>query len=303
MAHDRRARRPPHGGGARTRDGDDGSRARLRARRHTGDGGAFALDVPTSVVEWYAAIDPGRSSGLASFVPGTAHDLLLDVSPGGDLHVTIVDADTRKPLTARLLVHGIEGTVDPSFGPDYRASGAGPLIDALRGDVMTPLPSGHYRVAATKGIEWTIDARVVDIAPGRVTDVELAPRHVVPTPGVLGCDLHVHARPSFDAPVTPEDRVLSLAAAGIDEYVLDYLPRLPAATVCARTGDAPRGRGGGGDWRAARTGRVYEPCARCRAGRYRCALSCQSANPCPFWSGASQDRAPSAHSSSRAVRQ
>ena len=29
-------------------------------------------------------------------------------------------------------------------------------------------------------------------------------------PGVLGCDLHVHARPSFDAPVTAEDRVLSL---------------------------------------------------------------------------------------------
>jgi predicted metal-dependent phosphoesterase TrpH len=33
---------------------------------------------------------------------------------------------------------------------------------------------------------------------------------------VLGCDLHVHARPSFDTPVTPEDRVLSLVAAGVD---------------------------------------------------------------------------------------
>ncbi len=110
-----------------------------------------------------------------------------------------------------------------STAPSTRASapitappGAGPIIDALRGDVSTPLPSGHYRVAATKGIEWSIDAKIIDIAPGRVTDVELAPRHVVPTPGVLGCDLHVHARPSFDAPVTPEDRVLSLVAAGID---------------------------------------------------------------------------------------
>jgi hypothetical protein len=187
-----------------------------QVRAHAGEGGVFALDVPVSVVEWYAAIDPGRSSGLASFVPGTSRDLLLDVSPGGDLHVVVVDADGHKPLTARLLVHGVDGTVDPSFGPDYRASGAGPLMDALRGEVTTPLPSGRYRVAATKGIEWSIDAKVVDVAPGRVTEVELAPRHVVPTPGVLGCDLHVHARPSFDAPVTPEDRVLSLAAAGID---------------------------------------------------------------------------------------
>jgi len=187
-----------------------------QVRARVGEDGAFALDVPVTVVEWYAAIDPGRSSGLVPFVPGTQRDLLLDVSPGGDLHVTIVDADGRKPLTARLLVHGIDGTVDPSFGPDFRASGAGPIIDALRGDVLTPLPSGHYRVAATKGIEWSVDAKTVDIAPGRVSDVELAPRHVVPTPGVLGCDLHVHARPSFDSPVTPEDRVVSLVAAGID---------------------------------------------------------------------------------------
>ncbi len=187
-----------------------------QVRAHAGEGGAFALDVPASVVQWYAAIDPGRSSGLVSFTPGTPRDLVLDVSPGGDLHVTIVDADGRRPLAARLLVHGIDGTVDPSFGPDYRASGAGPVIDALRGDVATPLPSGHYRVAATRGIEWSVDAKNVEIAPGRVTEVELAPRHVVPTPGVLGCDLHVHARPSFDTPVSPEDRVTSLVAAGID---------------------------------------------------------------------------------------
>jgi len=187
-----------------------------QVRALAGEGGAFSLDVPASVVEWYAAIDPGRASALASFVPGTPRDLVLDVSPGGDLHVTIDDADTGKPLTARLLVRGIDGTVDPSFGPDYRASGAGPVIDALRGDVATPLPAGRYRVAATKGIEWSVDAKIVDIEPGRATQISLAPRHVVPTPGVLGCDLHVHARPSFDTPVAPEDRVLSLAAAGID---------------------------------------------------------------------------------------
>ncbi|MDP9001562.1 MAG: CehA/McbA family metallohydrolase [Myxococcota bacterium] len=185
-------------------------------RAFAANGGTFQLDAPTSVVQWYAAIDPGRASGVATFVPGSGRELVLDVSPGGELHVTIVDADGGKPLTARLLVHGLEGTVDPSFGPDYRASGAGPVIDALRGEVMTPLPSGHYRVAATKGLEWSIDEKFVDIGPGRVSDVELAPRHVIPTPGVLGCDLHVHARPSFDSPVTPEDRVLSLVAAGID---------------------------------------------------------------------------------------
>jgi hypothetical protein len=185
-------------------------------RALAGKDNAFDLEVPMSIVEWYAAIDAARTSGLASFVPSTPRDLVLDVSPGGDLRVAIIDAETRKPLTARLLVRGIDGTVDPSFGPDYRASGAGPVIDALRGEVATPLPSGRYRVAATKGIEWSVDAKEIEITAGRVTEVELAPRHVVPTPGTLSCDLHVHARPSFDTPVTPEDRVLSLVAAGID---------------------------------------------------------------------------------------
>jgi hypothetical protein len=187
-----------------------------QVRALAAESGAFQLEVPTTVVQWYAAIDPGRASSLASFVPGTPRDLVLDVSPGGELHVVILDADEHKPLTARLLVRGLDGTVDPSFGPDYRASGAGPVIDALRGEVTTPLPSGHYRVAATKGLEWSIDEKLVQITPGHVSEVELAPRHVVPTPGVLGCDLHVHARPSFDSPETPEDRVLSLVAAGID---------------------------------------------------------------------------------------
>jgi hypothetical protein len=145
------------------------SQGNPQVRALANERGEFDLDAPLSVVQWYAAIDPGRASGLASFVPGTPGLLLLDVSPGGDLHVTAIDADTRKPLTARLVFHGIDGTVDPSFGPDYRASGAGPVIDALRGDITTPLPAGRYRVAATKGIEWSIDAQVVTIAPSTCT--------------------------------------------------------------------------------------------------------------------------------------
>jgi hypothetical protein len=208
--------------------------------------GSFALDVPRTVVEWYAAIDASRTSTPTLFTPGTPWDLRLDVSPGGELRARIVDPDTEQPITARLLVHGIDGTLDPSFGPDYRASGAGPLMDALRGEVVTPLPAGRYRVAATKGIEWSIDATNVEILPGRQTSVELAPRHVVPTPGVVGADLHVHARPSFDSPVAPEDRVLSLVAAGVDfavptehNIVGDYAPSLAALDLTRELASVP----------------------------------------------------------------
>ncbi len=195
--------------------------------------GRFDFRAPAFVTSWYASASATRTSAPVIHAPGTPWDLQLDVSDGGELHVRVLDADTNEPITARLLVHGIDGTLDPSFGPDYRASGAGPIIDALRGEVTTPLPAGKYRVAVTKGIEWSIDSRVVAIAPGKRVDLDLAPRHVVPTPDELGCDLHVHARPSFDSPVSPEDRVLSLVAAGIDfavptehNLVGDYGPSL-----------------------------------------------------------------------------
>ncbi|MFO0672554.1 MAG: CehA/McbA family metallohydrolase [Polyangiaceae bacterium] len=210
---------------------DDEGKPRVRALVDAG--GRFAIDVPKNVNRWYAAIDEARTSPPIFFEPGAGFELRLDVSPGGELVARVLDADARAPLVARLVVRGIDGTRDPSFGPDYRASGAGPLVDALRGEVTTPLPAGRYRVSATKGIEWNIDAADVTIASGERARVELNLRHVVDTTNEVGCDLHVHARPSFDTPVSTEDRVLSLVAAGVDfavptehNVVGDYGPSL-----------------------------------------------------------------------------
>lgn len=178
--------------------------------------GRFAVEAPPAAVQWYAALEAVHTSAPVRFTPGTPGELRLDVSAGGELAVKVIDGDTGQPIVARLIVKGIDGTLDPSFGPDYRASGAGPLMDVLETDVKTPLPAGRFRVAATKGIEWSVDSENIEIASGHTKTLELALRHVVPTPATVSCDLHVHARPSFDSPVTPEDRVLSLVSAGVD---------------------------------------------------------------------------------------
>ena len=210
---------------------DEEGRPQLRAV--VDSQGRFTIEAPTTAVQWYAALEAAHTSAPVRYTPGSPWELRLDVSPGGELHVRVLDMDTGQPLIARLLVKGIDGTIDPNFGPDYRASGAGPLMDILEGEVTTPLPAGKYRVSATKGIEWSIDAEVLEITSGHTKPLDLALRHVVPTPSLVSCDLHVHARPSFDSPVTPEDRVLSLISAGIDfavptehNLVGDYGPAL-----------------------------------------------------------------------------
>lgn len=223
---------------------DEDGRPRVRAA--CDPQGRFEVEAPLTAMQWFAALEAVHTSAPVRFAPGTPWELKLDVSAGGELYVKVTDGDTGQPLVARLIVKGIEGSIDPSFGPDYRASGAGPLMDVLEGEVKTPLPAGKYRVSATKGIEWSIDSQVVEIVSGHMKSIELAPRHVVPTPGMIGCDLHVHARPSFDSPVTPEDRVLSLVSAGVDfavptehNMVGDYAPPLEVLRLTKQLAHVP----------------------------------------------------------------
>ncbi len=180
------------------------------------ESGTFEVEAPEDVVDWAASVDSTRASRVVTQMPGPNAEVILDVSPGGELAIKVLDFDTKEPLTARIFVRGVTGTADPSFGPDYRASGAGPLIDAKLGNATTPIPAGRYRVGATHGPEFTVDQRDIVVDPSRTTSVTLMLRHVVPTDGSIACDLHVHARPSFDSPVLPEDRVLSLVSAGVE---------------------------------------------------------------------------------------
>jgi hypothetical protein len=182
----------------------------------SGTDGRFEVVAPPTEIGFYATMEHTRASPIVQRSPRDNSELELTMLPGGEAHVRVEDLDTGKPLTARLIVHGIAPTADPNFGPDYRASGAGPLIDALRGEANLPLPSGRYRIIATRGPEYTIDEQPIDIGPGSSIPIRLELRHIVESTGWVGCDFHVHARPSFDSPVLPEDRVLSLVAAGVE---------------------------------------------------------------------------------------
>jgi hypothetical protein len=183
----------------------------------TREDGRFAVDAPPDAIRWYANLEASHASAPVRHAFGRTDEVHLHVAPGGELHVRVVDPDADdKPLVSRLVVKGVEGTVDPQFQADFRGRGVGPIMDLRTGETRIPVPEGKYRVAATKGIEWSIDSEVVQVGNGRTTSIDLRPRHVVPSPGIVGCDLHVHARPSFDSSVTPEDRVVSLASAGVD---------------------------------------------------------------------------------------
>lgn len=180
------------------------------------DDGSFAFQAPLSVLDWEATLGRESAKQIVRHVPGEGGPLTLELEPRGGVRVLVRDADTRQPLTVRLLIERMDRGSEPESAADRTWIRDPTIVDALRGDATATLPTGRYRIVATKGIEWTIEARDLNVVSGQAALVELDLRHVVPTPGIVGCDLHTHTGPSFDSKTSPEESVLSLVAAGID---------------------------------------------------------------------------------------
>ncbi len=179
--------------------------------------GSFALAAPAGPAEIFASVGGARiGPALApTQAPDQAEALVVPLAPLGRLRVRIRDVDTGEFLPSRVVVHAIEGAREPNFGPHFRA-GAGSFVDVEGGEFITPLPAGTYRLLATRGLAYTVDETRVVVGRGDFVEADLELRRVLDAPGWVGCDLHVHARPSFDSLVSLEDRVRTLAAAGVD---------------------------------------------------------------------------------------
>ena len=96
-----------------------------------------------------------------------------------------------------------------------------------------PLSRGHLARAGVEPLR--ADRRSCRPAGMRVDAVL---DHVAPTPGYVACDFHQHTYMSPDAPVPPEDRVISYLADGVDfisssehDVHFDYSPLLDALGV------------------------------------------------------------------------
>ncbi len=136
-----------------------------------------------------------------------------------------------RPVPARLLVRGVAGTPDPSWGEDPREGAAMNFVASERGEGEVPLPPGKYRVLVNRGFEYTADEQEISITAGQLTALSAAIDRVVDTSGWISADLHLHAEPSSDAPTSLADRVRSLVAAGVEvgvatdhNAVTDYSP-------------------------------------------------------------------------------
>ena len=177
----------------------------------------------------------------------------------GRVRVALADRKGR-PIAGKVSFIGLAPTGMPYFAP------ANPIVtgrswESLNNEVYPPaegleviLPAGTYLAASSRGPEFAVETRAIEVLSGEPRDLRFTIDRVLETPGLVSIDTHMHTQFS-DGSVPISERVLSAAAEGIDvvvsadhNTVIDYRPEiarlglakdlvfLPGFEITARTG-------------------------------------------------------------------
>jgi hypothetical protein len=193
------------------------------------------------------------------------------LSNTGTLAFTVNDSGGGGTTAAKITIVGDGSTNNPDFGSQYlslrnyaglsKNSGADGLDPVREGNssqlsetlVGSPalnfhvdadgvgtldLAPGSYVAFASRGLEYSLDARQFTISAGSTTNVSFGIERVVDTSGFVSADFHIHSAKSFDSSVPMTDRVVSFLASGVEvmvstdhDYISDYAPIIDSLGV------------------------------------------------------------------------
>ncbi|TVR03881.1 MAG: hypothetical protein EA398_03765 [Deltaproteobacteria bacterium] len=191
------------------------------------------------------AIDPQTGTDHTHFVPfairaGETTTRELTAPPRSRITVRIVDAQGR-PLPAKATA---VGAYDPRFAGqntmeflyDLEIGESFVNTDMVVDDPDDPstlryiervsvtrdgiasltVRPGTYTVVASRGPEYSVAEQDVTVAPGRTESITLVLDRTVDTRGWIASDFHIHTINSIDAGIELDDRVLTIAAEGVE---------------------------------------------------------------------------------------
>jgi hypothetical protein len=221
--------------------------------------GVFTAPVPPGKYRAYA-VDKTRSvvkSELVEVTEGAGTRVDLKLAQPGLLRVTVRD-DKGRALPSKVSVEGVyENDVpgrrprkllyDLAIGERYRQSDMIPddpanpatrryleqVAYAPHGATDVPLRPGTYTVYASRGIEYDLVKQQVEVKAGETAAIGMTLTQVMPTPGWVSGDFHVHSVKSVDSNMSLDERVKSYAVEGVDflastdhNYVSDFAPNI-----------------------------------------------------------------------------
>ncbi len=158
---------------------------------------------------------------------------LLQAPPKGKVKISIRNKEGAF-VPGKTTFFGLESTRTPYFMPEnpletnnsheYFKNSCFPQEEGLEVD----LPVGTYMISTSRGPEYTLDQRVVDVQKDSLLEVDFRIDKIVETTNLISVDPHMHTLNS-DGSMTIAERIKSVVAEGVDvaistdhNYISDY---------------------------------------------------------------------------------
>lgn len=175
-------------------------------------GGRFEFPLPAksySVVLEDIGRDPvARTLEVAQ---GKAARLDFVLEPASAVRFAVTDAQGR-PSPCKVQFLGRDGTPTPDFGTEYRAHGNNHQYQSHDGRFTQQAPPGKYLVRISRGPEFDVIERNIEVAAGQTVEVAAVLQRTVDTAGWVATDFHAHSTPSGDNYCKTDDRIINFAA-------------------------------------------------------------------------------------------
>jgi len=190
----------------------------------------------------------GIYTARANFFPTVREEpLFIDVNrenrvvlkdlPKGSVKVKIRDRQGNF-IPGKVTFIGMDPTKTPYFQPlnpletgNYVESFKNSCYPGKDGEVKE-LPVGTYITSASRGPEYTLDQKVIEVLKDRQQELVFQIDKVIDTDDLISVDPHLHTLDS-DGSVTIADRIKSVVAEGVDvaistdhNFISDYSPTL-----------------------------------------------------------------------------
>jgi hypothetical protein len=194
--------------------------------------GSFGGHLPPG--DWELVVH-GRGRPDSARVPitvteGGVLDLVLGSPRPGQVSVEVVD-ELGRPVPSKVTFFG-DATLDSVAGDPYVAGDPTEAVFLPHGHADVVLPPGTYTAIASRGLEYELgESPIFEVTDTGVSRLRLQVVRSVDTTGFVSADFHVHAVNSFDSGTSLSDRVITMAAEGVEFFsstdhdaLTDYAP-------------------------------------------------------------------------------
>ena len=172
------------------------------------------------------ATAPGREdSQPIALVSSEDNQLVFEMSGQGNVEYNVTD-NTGQEIPSQISFW----QEDKLIKRFYVESGSGTLH----------IPPGEYDVGVSRGFEYTIMDMPIVIGSTDPAQLSASLTRMVDTSGYMSFDAHVHSSPSPDSEVSPNERITTAAATGLEvvvstdhEIITDLQPAITATNLDA----------------------------------------------------------------------